>query len=75
MKPKKSAAQFEARQKAGLSIANPTHAYSGTINNANKDIEEKRHPNERRRSLTIKANDFDPNTNWRSGLCKIFALD
>ena len=31
MKPKMSAAQLEARRKAGLSTTNPTHACSGAL--------------------------------------------
>ncbi|MFG5384504.1 hypothetical protein [Yoonia sp. R2-816] len=61
MKPKMSAAQLEARQKAGLSIANPTHACSGAISNTKKDCEEKRDPDERQRSQLRNENELDLN--------------
>ena len=47
MKPKMSAAQLEARRKAGLSTSDPTHACSGAISNAKPDCEEKRDPDKR----------------------------
>ena len=47
MKPNMSAAQFEARGKAGLSTTNPTHACSGAKMHQ-KDCEEKRDPDETR---------------------------
>jgi hypothetical protein len=63
MKPKISAAQREARRKAGLSTSDPTHACSGAISNAKPDCEEKRDPekrshlqNRRKTSLTQTRN-------------------
>jgi hypothetical protein len=48
MKPKKSAAQPEARLKARFSTANPTHACMQRCHHGiNLDCEEKRDPDER----------------------------
>jgi len=62
MKPKMSAAQREARRKAGLSTSNPTHACSGAISNAKPDCEEKRDPDKRSLIIQKKENELDPDT-------------
>jgi len=61
MKPKMSAAQLEARRKAGLSTSNPTHACSGALRTPNQTA---------KRSVTRicdpckikKENELDPDT-------------
>jgi hypothetical protein len=62
MKPKMSAAQLEARRKAGLSTSIPTHACSGALSNANTDCEEKRDPDIRSLIIQKKENKLDPDT-------------
>jgi hypothetical protein len=62
MKPKMSAAQREARRKAGLSTSDPTHACSGAISNAKPDCEEKRDPDKRSLIIQKKENELDPDT-------------
>jgi hypothetical protein len=62
MKPKMSAAQLEARRKAGLSTSDPTHACSGAISNAKPDCEEKRDPDKRSLIIQKKENELDPDT-------------
>jgi hypothetical protein len=62
MKPKMSAAQLEARRKAGLSTSIPTHACSGALSNANTDCEEKRDPDIRSLIIQKKKNELDPDT-------------
>lgn len=62
MKPKMSAAQLEARRKAGLSTSIPTHACSGALSNANTDCEEKRDPDIRSLIIQKKENELDPDT-------------
>jgi hypothetical protein len=62
MKPKMSAAQREARRKAGLSTSNPTHACSGAISNAKPDCEEKRDPDKRSLIIQKKENELDLDT-------------
>ncbi len=62
MKPKMSAAQSEARRKAGLSTSDPTHACSGAISNAKPDCEEKRDPDKRSSIIQKKENELDPDT-------------
>jgi hypothetical protein len=57
-----SAAQLEARRKAGLSTSNPTHACSGAISNAKPDCEEKRDPDKRSLIIQEKENELDPDT-------------
>jgi len=57
-----SAAQLEARRKAGLSTSNPTHACSGAISNAKPDCEEKRDPDKRSLIIQNKENELDPDT-------------
>ena len=57
-----SAAQLEARRKAGLSTSNPTHACSGAISNAKPDCEEKRDPDKRSLIIQKKENELDPDT-------------
>ena len=57
-----SAAQLEARRKAGLSTSNPTHACSGAISNAKPDCEEKRDPDKRSLIIQKKENELDPHT-------------
>jgi len=61
MKPKMSAAQFEARLKARLSMTNPTYACSDARWHQ-PDCEEKRDPDERQRPETNKENELDTNT-------------
>jgi len=55
-----SAAQLEARRKAGLSTSNPTHACSGAVSNAKPDCEEKRDPDKRSLIIQKKENELDP---------------
>ena len=62
MKLKMSAAQLEARQKAGLSTSDPTHACSGAFPNAKPDCEEKRDPDKRSLIIQKKENELDPDT-------------
>ncbi|MGJ8597356.1 hypothetical protein [Sulfitobacter sp.] len=62
MKLKTSAAQLEARQKAGLSTSDPTHACSGAIPNAKPDCEEKRDPDKQPLIIQKKENEPDPDT-------------
>ncbi len=62
MKPKMSAAQLEARRKAGLSTSDPTHACSGAISSAKPDCEEKRDPDKRSLIIQKKENELDPDT-------------
>jgi hypothetical protein len=57
-----SAAQLEARRKAGLSTSNPTHACSGAISNAKLGCEEKRDPDKRSLIIQKKENELDPDT-------------
>jgi hypothetical protein len=57
-----SAAQLEARRKAGLSTSNPTHACSGAISNAKPDCGEKRDPDKRSLIIQKKENELDPDT-------------
>ena len=57
-----SAAQLEARRKAGLSTSDPTHACSGAISNAKPDCEEKRDPDKRSLIIQKKKNELDPDT-------------
>jgi len=61
MKPNTAAAQPEARDKARLSTANPTHACSDAAR-YQPDCEEKRDPDERQRPETKKENELDLNT-------------
>jgi hypothetical protein len=62
MKPQMSAAQLEARRKAGLSTSDPTHACSGAISNAKPDCEEKRDPDKQSLIIQKKENELDPDT-------------
>ena len=62
MKPNLSAAQLEARRKAGLSTSIPTHACSGALSNANTDCEEKSDPDIRSLIIQKKENELDPDT-------------
>ena len=62
MKPKMSAAQLEARRKAGLSTSDPTHACNCVISNAKPDCEEKRDPDKRSLIIQKKENELDPDT-------------
>ena len=57
-----SAAQLEARRKAGLSTSDPTHACSGAISNAKPDCEEKRDPDKRSLIIQKKETELDPGT-------------
>jgi hypothetical protein len=57
-----SAAQLEARRKAGLSTSDPTHACRGAISNAKPDCEEKRDPDKRSLIIQKKENELDPDT-------------
>lgn len=63
MKPKMSAAQLEARRKAGLSTSNPTHACSGALRTPNQTakrsvtrINDLNQQNRRKMSLTYTPN-------------------
>lgn len=61
MKPKMSAAQFEAHLKARLSMSNPTYACSDAQLHQ-QDFEEKRDPDERQRPETKKENELGTDT-------------
>jgi hypothetical protein len=61
MKPEMAAAPLEARLKARLSTANPTHACSEPSRHQ-PDCGEKRDPDERQWPKRNKENELDPNT-------------
>jgi len=60
MKPKLSAAQLEARWKAGLFTANPTHACSGALSNSKPYGKEKRDPDMRSLFIQKKEDELVP---------------